>query len=342
MTIAAMAPCTCTRVTAFACGHCWHDTCLDCGDCSAGGACRCRCNTAPEEPTFYLGTHLPHWLRLPQFADVPLFISRNRLVDYRTFPRALGRWALDSGGFTELKDHGQWRIGPAEYVAEVRRIVAGVGRMPDFVAPQDWMCEPWVIFGRRDVPSNSPTWFHGTREARGLEPGEPEQDLAAAVRFHQERTVENFLQLRHLAPEIPWMPVLQGWALDSYVECAAMYESVDVDLAAEPIVGLGSVCRRQATSEIAEIVATFADRGLRLHGFGVKTQGLGDYGPDLASADSMAWSMDARRSAPLPGHTHRNCANCPDWALAWHGRIAATLTGEHPGRQMTFDLGQAA
>ncbi|MBQ1165928.1 hypothetical protein KBZ21_48900, partial [Streptomyces sp. A73] len=73
------------------------------------------------------------------------------------------------------------------------------------------------------------------------------------------------------------------------------------DLAAEPIVGLGSVCRRQATSEINEIVATLHSHGLRLHGFGVNTQGLSDYGPSLYSADSMAWSVDGRRNAPLPG-----------------------------------------
>ncbi|MBQ1164408.1 hypothetical protein KBZ21_41190, partial [Streptomyces sp. A73] len=41
-----------------------------------------------------------------------------------------------------------------------------------------------------------------------------------------------------------------------------------------------------------EIVATLHSHGLRLHGFGVKTQGLSDYGPSLYSADSMAWSVD--------------------------------------------------
>ncbi|MBQ1165569.1 hypothetical protein KBZ21_47100, partial [Streptomyces sp. A73] len=75
------------------------------------------------------------------------FISRNRLTGYKTFPQAVGRWAMDSGGFTELKDHGRWRTTAPESVADVRRITAGVGA-PDFVAPQDWMCEPWVIYGR--------------------------------------------------------------------------------------------------------------------------------------------------------------------------------------------------
>jgi hypothetical protein len=290
---------------------------------------------------FYLGTHHPHWLRLERFRDVPLFISRNRLTGYKTFPQALGPWAFDSSGFSEVKDHGCWRLPAPEFATDVRRIVNGVGRMPDFVAPQDWMCEPWVIFGKNQhLPPGSPTRFHGTREARGLGPDDPEQDLDTAVRFHQERTVENYLELLVLAPEIPWIPVLQGWTLNHYLDCAAMYAAAGVDLSAAPTVGLGSVCRRQATAEIDEIVATFRARGLNLHGFGVKTQGLGDYGPDLSSADSMAWSMDARRSPPLPGHTHKNCANCEDWALMWRQRVLATIANPKP-KQMAFDLNGA-
>ncbi|MBQ1167065.1 hypothetical protein KBZ21_54620, partial [Streptomyces sp. A73] len=69
---------------------------------------------------------------------------------------------------TELKDHGRWRTTAPEYVADVRRITAG-GGAPDFVAPQDWMCEPWVIYGRNQhLETGNPARFHGTREARGL------------------------------------------------------------------------------------------------------------------------------------------------------------------------------
>lgn len=291
-------------------------------------------------PVFYLGTHHPHWLGLPRFADVPLFISRNRLAPRKSFPQALGRWAMDSGGFTELKDHGRWRITAAEYVTQVRRITDGVGRTPDFVAPMDWMCEPWVINGRnRHLPPGHAMRFHGTHTARGTTP-DNDHDLTTAIRTHQSYTVDNLLELRTLAPDIPWMPVLQGWALADYQHCADLYEAAGINLAAEPIVGLGSVCRRQATDEIAEIAATFANQGLNLHGFGVKTQGLGDYGPDLASADSMAWSYDARRKQPLPGHTHKNCANCEEWALRWRQRVLATMASPRP-QQLALDFGLA-
>jgi hypothetical protein len=91
--------------------------------------------------------------------------------------------------------------------------------MPDWVAPQDNMCEAQVIYGRRDVPRNSPHWSDGTRTLRGLTPGAQEQDLDAAVRIHQRLTVANFEQLRELAPEIPWMPVLQGSTLANAQAC---------------------------------------------------------------------------------------------------------------------------
>ena len=277
---------------------------------------------------FMLGTHMANWLwdDDARLDGVTLFISRNRLARrVSAFPAARRDWALDSGGFTELKDHGGWRISPEEYAAEVRRYRDQLGRL-QWAAPQDWMCEPWVIFGRNQhLEPGNPARFHGTQEARGISPGEPD-DLEAAVRLHQEFTVQNYLELQRIAPDLPWIPVLQGWTLADYERCADMYADAGIDLHAAPVVGLGSVCRRQATEEIARIVDRFASRGLRLHGFGVKTEGLADYGDQLVSADSMAWSVGGRRNPRLPECTHRakNCANCTTYALRWHQRIANT------------------
>jgi hypothetical protein len=104
-----------------------------------------------------------------------------------------------------------------------------------------------------------------------------------------------------------------------------------VDLTAQPLVGLGNVCRRQATSDIAEITRVLAHAGLRLHGFGVKVRGLDHLAGWLTSADSLAWSYQARRRPPLPGCSgHRNCANCPRWALAWRADILAGLDYDLP------------
>jgi len=149
---------------------------------------------------------------------------------------------------------------------------------------------------------------------------------------HQHRTVDNLLQLRQLWPaecgRCPFVPVLQGWTAQDYQQCAQLYEAAGVRLAEEPIVGLGSVCRRQHTSQIEHLVHALARLGVALHGFGVKTTGLTRYGRLLTSADSLAWSYAGRRT---PGCTpsHRNEANCQRFALAWHHRIL-TRTADRP------------
>lgn len=253
---------------------------------------------------FYLGAHQPHWLWRASF---PLFVSHRQLARRVTLHPASCRWALDSGGFTELQRFGRWTVTPEEYVTAVRRYRNHIGHL-DWAAPQDWMCEPAIIQGGK--------W--GSQRFAGTGLSVPE---------HQRRTVDNFLRLRELAPELPFIPVLQGWTLDDYLACVELYRSAGVDLARLPRVGLGSVCRRQSTAEITNIVYTLHRAGLRMHGFGVKTGGLHRYGYDLASADSMAWSYAARRLPPLPDCTgHKNCANCLTYATKWRARLLTALS----------------
>jgi hypothetical protein len=270
---------------------------------------------------FFLGTHMPSWLAEPRFADVPLFVSRRTLAQRKNLPRAAGSWALDSGGFTELQMHGEWKLTAREYAAEVRRFRDEIGRM-EWAAPQDWMCEPIVLAGGR---ASGGIVFAGTK---------------LSVEEHQRRTVENFLELRSIAPDLPIIPVLQGWTLFDYWRCEEAYARAGVDLRAEPRVGVGTVCRRQGTAEATRIMSSLAVGGLKLHGFGFKTQGLQACHLAMDSADSLAWSFAARRDPPLPGHDlpggirrfgHINCANCPDYALAWRAQLLASIGQGGPG-----------
>jgi hypothetical protein len=256
---------------------------------------------------FYLGTHMPNWLeRVPH--DVALFISHNRLRDRTTLPEAgEGGVAIDSGGFTALSRDGEFKTTPEDYVEAIARYKAWFGPLLHFAAPQDHMCEPWII-----------------------------AKTGSTVEEHQRRTVENFLRLSELWPTVskednPLRPVLQGWTMQDYLRCWDMYEAAGVDLGEYPVVGLGSVCRRQATGEIAHLVSTLRERDPRisLHGFGVKAGGLNRIAHLLNSADSMAWSFRARRQPPLPGCTHASCANCLKYALAWRERILAAVDGPH-------------
>jgi len=244
---------------------------------------------------FYLGTHRGRWLEDLQFHAVPLFVTYNLLSAYRrhgdAFPKGIAAdYAIDSGAYTEISRYGEWRDPPDIYGGRIYRFIDDIGRRPDFVAIQDFPCERSAL------------------AASGL-----------TVDDHLKLTLDSLLYLRAEFPHVNWLPVLQGWRLEDYLRHEAMHRSAGIDLAEEPLVGLGSVCKRDSTAEIAAIVTALSARGIRLHGFGVKRGGLARVGHMLTSADSMAWSATARRSGiRLPGCLYRGpCNNCPRYARQW-------------------------
>lgn len=289
----------------------------------------------PHAPfTFWTGTHEASWLGR---TNVPLFISRRRFYDRATeqlarrLPRAQGPWALDSGGFTEIASHRHWRISGSRYAREVRRLRDEVGQLV-WAAPQDWMVEPDVIRGT------------------GL-----------TVRAHQYLTTYSIVALRLMDPDLPIVPVLQGWTMDDYLRHRDLYARAGLDLTREPLVGVGTMCRRtECPTRIANMLRRLRSEGVaRMHAFGVKTEvlarggtlqdrrqgtfepmlaetngGRGWLGDILASADSLAWSEAASihartakspAAAPMiPGHVHGRtnaCNNCFEWALVWRRKV---------------------
>ena len=197
-----------------------------------------------KAPVFYLGTHMDGWLA---HVGVPLFVSHRRLARRKTLPKARTGWALDSGGFSELSLYGCWRTTPEDYVAAVKRYDREVGQL-EWAAGQDYMCEDEML----------------TRT--GL-----------SVEEHQRRTVANFVRLEQLwhedddaelHPEAPFMPTVQGKTVGEYLPCWDMFGEDGVDLSNYPSVGVGSVCRRQHTEEIREVLEALRERdpGVPLHG----------------------------------------------------------------------------
>lgn len=259
---------------------------------------------------FFLGTHKPQWLWDPRFTDVPLFVSARSLRGRRNLRPTVGPWALDSGGFTELSMHGEWRTSARDYVAQVRELAAETGTMA-WAAPQDWMCEEPIL-----------------------------KKTGRTIAEHRTLTVTNLLILRDLAPELPFIPVLQGYERDDYFRCAELYEARGIDLTKEPVVGVGTICRRQGTVEAEAILRELAGTGIKPHAFGAKLTGLARYHDVLASSDSLAWSFDARYTKPYrhPAcrEAHAKCNNCPTYALAWRERVlnlvnsAASAASEMP------------
>lgn len=256
-----------------------------------------------ELPTFYLGCHKACHV---ERTDTPLFISVRSLWERRRpVSQLTTQLGLDSGGFTELSKHGRWTITPEEYIAEIRRL-QGLGFEFEFIAPQDWMCEPEML------------------DKTGL-----------MVRDHIERTVDNFITLRELAPDLPIMPVLQGWELNDYLDCFIEYRKRGVCLSWFKRVGIGSVCRRQAVTEMRDVFDIVHELGCLTHGFGIKKTGLMLYADKLDSVDSFAWSFNARRNkrhcSIHQGSKTVSCSNCLNYGLEYRDRIMSDVAGQWIG-----------
>jgi len=276
---------------------------------------------------FLLGTHMPNWA-WNGLALGPLFLSVHRLGQRKSrFPRARVMFCIDSGGFTELDTHGRWTISARDYVDLVRRVSEETGGVR-WAAIQDWMCEDRI------------------RAKTGL-----------TVLEHQHRTVASYHELMALAPEVRWLPVVQGQSQEDYERHVEMYAASGVHLPTHRLVGVGSVCRRASSAEIHEvgrILEALVGRGLRLHGFGLKSDGLRMYGQWLRSADSMAWSRRGRwhgaeQYTPegqvglfgeLPAVERVSLANSQPWAEEWRRRMVtdAALGSRWMPRQESFAL----
>lgn len=247
---------------------------------------------------FYLGTVDPGWLQEPAFETVPLFVSRNRLVGYTAELRARTRWALDSGAFTEISRHGRWTVPAAQYAREAKRWQTQIGRM-DWASIQDYMVEPEML-----------------------------KKTGKSVVEHQQLTTRSYLELMMIDPSIPWIPVLQGWEHDSYLHHVDAYAKAGVDLTREPVVGVGSVCRRQATDEAERLMRSLYRLNILPHGYGFKKDGVVRAGKYMELSDSMAWSYAARfRPVRLRDCTHPypTCEYCERWALQWRRQLLRAL-----------------
>ena len=281
-------------------------------------------------PQLYISTDRASWLWSGD-ADFPLCISHRSLCGYDTLKPATGRWMLSSGSLGELCRYGRLVTSTRYYVAAVARYDAEIGGL-DWAAPPDWPCHDAVLRGGH----------LGELACAGT---------ALSAGEHQTRTVDGFLEVTRIWPELahqespcgpaasPFMPVVHGVDPEDFIHCAQLYEDAGVRLADHQVVGVGSVCQRNSSAEIAEIAAALAPLGLALHWFGVKlatttAASLTSYDVDIdgkrydagtVSLNTGAWSAAASHRERLPGCTHVNprtgkpsqCTNCPVFASAW-------------------------
>ena len=226
---------------------------------------------------FYLGIHVAAWsyrISVPYMLSVRLVLKRKKLLKGND-------WLLDSGGFSELKLHGCYKISEDEYIECIKHL------KPNYAFCQDWMCERQIL------------------KRTGKE-----------VEEHQELTIKSYTSLRKKSYRI--LPVLQGYTPDDYINHIKMYKKHKVNL--NQLFGLGSVCKRSRT-EIPEIIIprirSFAPE-IKIHAFGLKITAFKKpvIVNNLYSADSMAWSYDGRFNYGALRRT-----NSLAHALIWRNKV---------------------
>lgn len=229
-------------------------------------------------------------------------------------------FALDSAGYTAMKN---WQAkGPQAGIGGVfpwsyaQYIELALLLNPRWWSQPDLCCEP-------EIARNQ---------------GEIDYRIRATATF-----LEGTLQVVHdwsAAAGMSWarpMPIIQGWSVDDYLR------SLDLTLevwgrwssAPPPLIGVGSVCRRNLTHPSHGLLSIISALELhlpsssRLHLFGVKGSALSTLKtfPCVASVDSMAYDFGARVKSRLTGTSNNlahRCAEMSSWLSAANHRIEPT------------------
>lgn len=214
---------------------------------------------------FYLGTHQANWL-WNGMAQGRMFVAVHRMNRKSPYPESTVPFALDSGGFNHLLKEGRWMLSAEEYAKKAHRIQQETGGM-EWAAVQDWVCAPPVL-----------------------------AKTGKTVREQQELTLASWEELRAINQRVPWVPILQGISRRDYLEHVEMYQKAGTELKDLEVVGIGGVAARQTDDEVIETLEELSKAGLKLHGFGIKIEGVRKAVPFLKSSDSMAWSWHARKT----------------------------------------------
>ena len=222
-----------------------------------------------DDFTFYFGSASNHAQKACQRLEEP-----NVMLSYVTNnnePWDCERLFIDSGGYSLLysgEDHGS----VDEYLRYIERV------NPDIFALQDWPCEPHL-----------------------------RQEMDRSVSEHQELTAqrasETLEKLDRYDIDAQPVAVLQGWHRDEYLDCIRLFDEYGV---LTDYIGIGSVCRRNATRDIRAVINS-VHRELPnrdLHAFGVKTDVLvhDKTRNALTSSDSLAFEFRMMFDRPFDEH----------------------------------------
>jgi hypothetical protein len=211
-------------------------------------------------PDWQSGLHIPAENVLISAATL-WHKTRKKFTNPNFLPRTTKRIFIDSGGFTFLT---KWE----KYPFTIDEFIDFLGILQEKqpieqVAILDYPCEPDV--NRSEYKTN----FDRIRA-----------------------TVENAVVCFDKAPEINWIPVIQGYYLHEYLDCLSLYEERGIKSEKWAI---GSVCQRRDIAGPRKIITrlkkTMSNK--KLHAFGISIRLLKDLQiwNSLFSSDSASWQL---------------------------------------------------
>lgn len=245
-------------------------------------------------------------LGAPILVSANAFVKRNRagqMVGFRSnVPDLLGLdLAIDSAGFTAWSTYGRYPWTPAAYVLGLVAKLYAAGHHIAWWASMDACCEPEIA---------------GSHIAVRMRQAETTRVLAECVELAEHAGI----------PEP--LPVVQGWHVDDYVRHARDLEPYLLGPA--PLLGVGSMCRRHVRGrdgliQVVEALDLVLPPAVRLHLFGVKSDGLAALARHhrVASVDSMAWDVEARRRWPKGRTMARRAGVMADWHATQLAKVAS-------------------
>lgn len=270
-----------------------------------------------SEPTFYFTSH-PGDLsrkRLPEGCHVMLVAAahwdndRQRFAVRRPPADHVAGMCVDSGGFTAARRWGRYPWTPEQYAGFIRAVSRDVPLA--FCATLDYACERGV--NREHYQTNTE---------------------------RIEATIANERACREVAPDLPWLPVLQGDTLEERAYDLARRR--ELGMLPTDYAGIGSVCGRGAAA--ARRVVRFYDGqlpGVKLHGFGMHIGALDDpvaMGA-LRSWDSYSWTWArGARSLRAPEYLKQDGENYSAYARRLAGLYLERTIEPRLARPRTLPL----
>jgi len=264
---------------------------------------------------FYIGvetiTNIP-------YAKEYFMFSITQLMKRKTNFDSMGKtWMLDSGGFTMLHKYGKYLMTVEEYLKKVDFL------KPTYFIIMDWMCEPTCIC-----------------------------KTGKTVKKHIELTVQNHINIKdknYTSSQL--VGSIQGWNIEDYLYCIDLLKKYGL---IEERMALGTMCKRQKSSEMIKYITIIRENlpsWVKLHGLGIKI-GFFKYFTAtkmLYSADSMAWSYEARFLGKCLKdkmnnclinnmkcfRKSKNCANCGVYMRDWLERVEKIINYDKSNRNIT-------